>query len=81
MLDFPYLFVSPCTRCLVAHPFYLSDFNPDVALSAKFLIPNIFAWCIGMQVLYSRASCTFLFVSWCKLHNREMGLTELLHLC
>eukprot|EP00904_Undaria_pinnatifida_P002370 jgi/Undpi1/12133/HiC_scaffold_5.g01809.m1 len=23
--------------------------NPDVGLSAKFLIPNIFAWCIGMQ--------------------------------
>ncbi|CAM9864161.1 unnamed protein product [Ascophyllum nodosum] len=23
--------------------------NPDVGLSAKFLIPNVFAWCIGMQ--------------------------------
>lgn len=25
--------------------------NPDVALSAKFLIPNILAWCIGMQTI------------------------------
>ncbi|CAN0066087.1 unnamed protein product [Pylaiella littoralis] len=23
--------------------------NPEVGLSAKFLIPNVFAWCIGMQ--------------------------------
>lgn len=26
------------------------DINPAVGLSAKFLIPNVFAWCIGMQV-------------------------------
>lgn len=33
----------------------LPDVNPDVGLSAKFLIPNVFAWCIGMQVLIMRA--------------------------
>lgn len=32
------------------------DVNPEVGLSAKFLIPNVFAWCIGMQVR-SVASC------------------------
>lgn len=34
----------------IAHPLPSPDINPDVGLSAKFLVPNVFAWCIGMQV-------------------------------
>lgn len=48
-----HVFSSAVNPCAV-------DVNPDVALNAKFLIPNILAWCIGMQVqLASRQSVAF----------------------
>lgn len=28
----------------------VTDVNPEVGLSAKFLVPNVLAWCIAMQV-------------------------------